>query len=402
MAKDKYQKEIIEPNDRASELAHKICVASCKNCPAVYVFRFQERNFRGPISFSWKEHILQMMASGKMSQIIQNDGAGGKPQFFTLIGSREIFKGLGWEIITMCADDISRFYGFPAVMVNEIQAQKLTEENFHLLEALMEGYSQALATTGLVNLTGETAVMKHSITAFCDTKSHNQLILTWSGVCVGLVRHDLLINRAEIKPGLPIIGFWEPCYRCNGGTFLTDLILLKFGPDLCSIFESAKARKFIKKLTAPSQSYAKTITRLLGWQPDGTPGQPLTEILTIAHITGGGIWQKFGEALPEGIGAYLHSMPTPAQILLEAQELSLDTPLRLSDWQAYSTFHGGCGMLLICKNKKGADLIIEEAKRDGILSQIVGETIKSNDKEIIIKSRFQLKEGENLSSKKAE
>ncbi len=273
-------------------------------------------------------------------------------------------------------------------MNNEIQTKAITKENFHLFEAMMWGYAKILKEAGIVNISGEIAIMKHSITAFCDTGDPRELVMTWGGTCTGLQHAEKYINRKQIEPGQVIVGFWEPGYRCNGGTFFTNLLLLKWGPEPEKIRANPEAMEFANKLTIPSKIYAPTITRILGWTSAGaTFPHPLAKIYGIAHITGGGIWGKFGEMLPEGVGAELTDMPEPCTLLREAQKLSWDTELRLTDRQAYGTFHGGCGMLIIT-SELGAAKIIREAKKDGIKAQIVGQTTKSNDREIYLKSRF--------------
>ncbi len=394
--KNLYAQEVINPGDRASRLAKEICFQSHQNCPAVKVVPHQPDNFRGAVGFVWQKHILEKMIAGEMFEEIENDGAGGKPQFHTLLGLPETWQNLGWEIIAMTADDFARTGRFPAVIDNEINIKQLSEENFHLFQTMIIGYGQALKEAGLVNITGEIAIMKHSLTAFCDTGSKEQLILTWGAACTGLSHRDLLIDGSGIKPNLPIVGFWEPGYRCNGGTFFTNLILKKFGPEIEKIKNNPEAMAFIKKLTTPSLSYAKTICRIIGWQPDGNIGEPLAKIQGLAHITGGGVWGKFGEILPKGVGAYLNSLPEPATVLLAAQELSWGTDLQLTDYQAYGTLHGGCGMMVIAADNQAAEKIIAEAAKDNIKAQIIGRTIESSSQEIIIVSRF--KEGKTLSA----
>jgi len=396
---DQYKQEVIDPGDRASQFAKEICFQSHDNCPAVRVVPHQPGNFRGPVGFVWRHHILQQMLNGNMNGEVENDGAGGKPQFFTLMSTPEVFAGLGWEIITMTADDFARSGRFPAIMANDLNVQRITDDNFELIEALLTGYGDALTKAGLVNITGEIAVMKHSITAFCETGLDVQLICTWGGTCIGLSHRDRLIDGSSIKPGMYVVGFWEPGYRCNGGTFFTNLILDRFGSKPQDIMQNLDAMEFVRKLTVPSRSYARTICRVLGWNPDGSLNTPLVRIAGIAHITGGGVWGKFGEILPPGVGANLHSMPTPAEVLLEAQELSWHTEFRLTDHQAYGTLHGGCGMLLIV-GKEDAPRLIEEAECDGIKAQVVGETTASEESEIVIESRF--REGVTLSSKDGE
>jgi phosphoribosylformylglycinamidine cyclo-ligase len=408
---DKYKQEVIDPGDRASQLAKEVCFQSHRNCPAVIIVPHQPDNFRGPVGFAWQKHVLEQLMQYEtdptggaitvwtMLQEVENDGAGGKPQFFTLIGDPEVFHGLGWEIITMTADDFARTGRFPAVMDNTIDAKRITDKSFPLFQAVIEGYGAALQQAGLVNITGEVAIMKHSVTAFCDVDPDSQLVMNWGASCIGLAHRDLLIDGSKIKAGMPVVGFFDPGYRCNGGTFFTNVVLAKFGPNVQTVMQSAEALAFVRELTIPSQSYARTVCRLVGWNPDGSIGTPMAEIAGIAHITGGGVWGKFGELLPEGVGANLHSMPVPADVLLEAQELSWDTDLRLTDYQAYGTLHGGCGMLLIV-DKESVSRLIKEAGRDGIKAQVVGETTVSEESEIVIQSRF--KEGGVLSSKGGE
>ena len=64
-----------------------------------------------------------------------------------------------------------------------------------------------------------------------------------------------------------------------------------------------EAKKYFNMLCIPSANYSRTITRVHGWLPDGHIKKADVEIAGIAHITGGGIWGKLSEILPEGVGA---------------------------------------------------------------------------------------------------
>jgi phosphoribosylformylglycinamidine cyclo-ligase len=400
---DRYAEEIVNPGDRASAFAHQMGVESFGNSSAIHVIPHQPGNFRGPVGFTWRKHVLeQMLKNGvhndtasddewTMLEAVENDGAGGKPQFFTLVGTPDVFSGLGWEIITMCADDFARSGRFPVVIDNEVNVRGITDENFHLFEAMMSGYGEALKQARLVNVTGEVAIMQHSVTAFCDTGSAEQLVLTWGASCVGLAHKDRLIDPSRIRPGMPIVGFKDPGYRCNGGTFFTNLILElcrdRGMTDMRLIAKDVEAIETARRLCVPSKSYAGLVSRLVGWNPDASLTTPLAEIYGIAHITGGGVWGKFGELLPEGVGANLDNMPNPAQILLKAQRSASYTSNPLSDLNAYGTLHGGCGMLLVC-NPDSVGTIVSAAATAGVSAQRVGETMASVEGEIVIDSLF--------------
>lgn len=386
---DTYRAEVINPGDAASKLAHEICVASYANSPLVEVVPLDPNNFRGAVGFHWKPGILKEMSSGfsgegwRMLEVVENDGAGGKPQFFTLLNDERAFEGLGWEIITMTADDLARRGAMPAVIDNEMNVKRVTKANFRFFEAAMRGYGKALAETRLVNITGETAVMKHQITAFCDDRNDDeQLILTWGASCVGLLHRDTYVNPANIKPNMAIVAFSEKGYRCNGGTFLTNLITHNW-----KLSRGPEALAFVRQLTVPSQSYALCLNRLVGWQKDGTVGRPLANIAGIAHITGGGVWGKFREMLPEGVGARLYGMPEPPAVLLQAQQMSVGTPYEIPDLDCYGTFHGGCGAMVICPVPE-YKIVTECAADHGIKAAIAGLTTESNNRQVDILSHF--------------
>ena len=386
---NKYNEEVVSPGDKVSKRARDTCVKSYNNNAAIEVIPRQPGNFRGAVDIAWSRHILEMMLSGKMTWNIQNDGAGGKPQFFTMIGTKEVFSRLGWEIIVMVIDDIARSGGFPVVFSNDVNAKSVTNENVHLVDAMFDGMDGILRQSNQVNTTGEFAIMKHSVTAFCDTNSKDQLILNWAGTGVGLSHEDKIIDGSDTRVGMPIVGFFEPGYRCNGGTMFTELILRHWvKKDIANIWENHKAMEFIKKLTIPSKSYAKTICRVNGWLPDGNIQEPLAKLVNNAHITGGGL-EKFKEILPSGIGADINNMPKPASVLLDAQILSFGFPdLRMDDKQAHTTFHGGCGWMSVCATIEDAEILIKEATKDGIQAQIIGETIKSEENYLFVKSKF--------------
>jgi phosphoribosylaminoimidazole (AIR) synthetase len=206
-----------------------------------------------------------------------------------------------------------------------------------------------------------------------------------------------MIENAKIKANRPIVGLGELGYRCNGGSALVNLALRAFGTPK-RMLKNREAMGFVQALTQPSVSYAKLIARIVGWNPDGTVGGKLARIDGAAHITGGGVWGKFGEILPPGVGAVLDNMPYPPTVLLQAQSLSHAHQMPWSDTKCYDTFHGGCGMLLVAHSDQEAQVIIDEATRDGIAAQVVGHTIESDTEELTITSRFTQQTGEVLTS----
>lgn len=325
-----------------------------------------------------------------MSFVVQNDGAGGKPQFITIIGTKEVFRRLGWEIIVMVIDDIARNGDLPILFSNDVNAKKVTEKNFHLVEAMFQGFGEILKETSQINTTGEFAIMKHSITAFCDKEDDEQLIVNWAGTGIGISHINKKIDGHGVTTKLPIVGFWEPGYRCNGGTQHTNVILRKWGhKGIQGIWESEEAMAYINQLTTPSRSYAKTICRANGWiNNDGYHKDAVVKMLANAHHTGGG-FGKLKEILPEGVGARINNLPRPADVLLLSQEYSQEFPdLSLTDSECHTTLHGGIGWSTICASMDDAEKLIAMAKEDGSEAYLIGETIADRDNSLYIDSRF--------------
>jgi phosphoribosylformylglycinamidine cyclo-ligase len=278
------------------------------------------------------------------------------------------------------------------VFSSNIDVKGINDENWHLCEAVQAGMGDLLKKNQLVLLTGETAVMPHNITAFCDTNSPDQLIMTWSATVLGLAADGKPKNGSTVTPNMTIIGFCEDGYRCNGGTKITNLILDTWGEDFR---KHSEAMDFIKMAAIPSQVYGQFIAEMNGWKEDGLYVPDDVLLAGAAHITGGGIWGKLPEALPEGVGAHLYDLPQPNPLLLKAQQLSLDTESTLSDYQCYRTFNGGFGMILIVQNHHAAS-VMEQASQAGIKAVKIGKTIQSDKNQIIIESAFHF--GGQLSS----
>jgi len=389
-----YLEEIVHPGDRASALAHQININSYPNSSVVRVHSHRPTDdFRGPVDYMYSAGILEGFRCGTMRMHTANDGLGSKAQWASMLGTPEAFRTLGFDLLAMCADDIVRFGGLPLVMTNQVDARLITDENFHLFKALMDGYGEALKAANLVGITGKTAVMIKNITGFADDFGKDSLWMAWSGCCNGVTSSVMKMDpHRDIRPGMPIIGLGERGYRCNGGTQFMRIIERLWGSDRKALLGSEEARDFITALTAPSVLYAPYVSELLGWQSNGCQNYVNHGIKGIAHITGGGVWEKLGAILPKGIGADLDQMPHPPEVLTRAQALADEAGIPMTEHECYGTFHGGCGEFLVCENTDAAECVRHGLSSlsgdEGVDVQIVGYTTESPESEIRIQSRF--------------
>lgn len=407
-ATDRYAEEVISPGDQASRVAKEVGFKTHDYNHALTVFPLTPGNFRGQVGLSLKPHLLRMMLDNYNSddtpkdtwtliEVPQNDGCGGKPQFISLVNTEEAYRRIGHDLVAMAADDLKG--ACPTYMVNEINCRYINETSLPLFQAVMDGYLEALGLAGMTNPTGETAILRDQLTAFSEWSERNQLIFTWGATCHGLLHREQNLADKFITGEMPIVGFFENGYRCNGGGLLTNLALGYYG-SVHKICDSAEAMAFVDKLTTPSVIHCRMLAEVMGWQlDDATFIGPQVDVLALAHITGGGLL-KLQEALPAGIGAHLDKMPIPPAVLLEAQEMSwhdkIPDDLRITDERAHTSLNGGCGMMAVVPDPAEAGKLIMAAKPYGIRAEIIGYTELSPDKEISVVSQFGRSNGQMI------
>lgn len=382
-----YRTEVVDPNDRVSQLAAQVCVQSRGNNPFLEAVDRSRGSFRGMVGFRWSRSILEAMMRREICELPQADGAGHKPQAYSFLGNPLRFRQLAWELAAMNYDDIAITGGLPVAMLSSIiDAARATPENLRHFEAIFAGATQMLADTKTIMLTGETALMRYAITAFCDEQDPRQLLLCWGGTALGLMADELPRTQVEVEPNMAIIGLLERGHRCNGTTRLIDIARAVYGNDQKTLAESHDAAEFFGLVASPSICYANFLSKLYGWREDGTLGEMVVPIAAAAHITGGG-FAKFREVLPEGMGATFNELPRPPQVLWQAQKLSETTDNPLSDFDMYDTFGGGVGAMLVVR-KDYVGRVCTLASEDSIDAQPIGFIQRSNNRELAIRSKF--------------
>ena len=394
MTEDLYFEKVIEPGDRFSELAFSANQDTYGNSPAVHVFAAPGGDFRGGVGTVFADHILDQMKireeteyglKRRMWETQETDGGGHKPEYCSFLAVPEFYRGLPNDIVVMNDHDILRRGGLPISFTNFMDIKQITAENYPLAQSMVKGWKAAMDEGNYVSQTGESAVMRYGVTAFCDNNDPHQLILNWAANCTGVHHIERYVTGLDVKPDMWIVGFWEPGMRANGSTWFIDLSFLVWRT-IEEMMASSEACQFFGKLAVPSASYAKTILRLHGWNYDGTLSEKMVDLKGLYHITGGGIWGKL--KLPPGVGAHLNNMMDPARVLLRGQEMACDTQLHLSDWKAHRTLHGGVGFIVIVSSKEEANIVIDEADKDGHSADIIGKTTADPDGIIQIESRF--------------
>ena len=95
------------------------------------------------------------------------------------------------------------------------------------------------------------------------------------------------------------------------------------------------------------------------------------DIHGLAHITGGGMYEKLMRIFPDGLSAviYRNSYPRP-EIFKLLQERA-----GITDEKMFNTFNMGIGMVIAARPEIAGD-IISEAEKSGVKAYDIGEVTK--------------------------
>lgn len=282
------------------------------------------------------------------------------------------------DMVAMITTDILRYGGMPCIMSNVLELRTTgkpgsREEGF--AKKLMEGLGVAARMADIAVVGGETAEVGRYI-GWDDPES--TIAFGWSGTAIGLVTEERIIDGSRLRPDQPVVALRELGFRSNGISSVRAAFEKKFGRHW---WRATDAQEPLQQAARPSILYDRPMKEALGWERK-TP----INISAIAHISGGGIRDKFGEDLlfRYGLSATLDNLfPPPPIMELCAQWRGIP------DVERYGTWNGGQGMLVVLESREGLEqfLTLSEAHGiDAVPCGTIGE--KSDDPKLVINSKY--------------
>jgi phosphoribosylformylglycinamidine cyclo-ligase len=173
----------------------------------------------------------------------------------------------GRDLAAHCVNDVVTTGAEPLFFLDYVAAGKLELDE---VAELVEGAASVCRETGCAILGGETAELPGI---------YREGELDFAGTCVGLVRHDDLIDGSRCEAGDVVLGLPSAGLHANGFTLVRKVLGEEaFDPDL---------------VLAPTRPYLDDIRRL----------RASTDVRGLAHITGGGIPGNLARVLPAGLRA---------------------------------------------------------------------------------------------------
>lgn len=376
-ARSKYTQDgvNVKEGDKFSAFAGKICRDSFLNSPYVEVLDPSAGYFRGIRSF----RLCNLPA--KITQELATDGNGTKS-----ILNDAVLKHwwAGFDLMAMCAGDISRNGGLPLLMNNQLDVATLGEEGDPTnmaLRSLLKGLSEAAKIEKVVLYRGETAEM-----GVCIGTDNPQALapFNWSASVLGVYHENNMITGADLAEGQLIIAFEEKGFRANGMSSVRKALGRQFFEDW---FNNPAAQDHIEAAAMPSTLYDPFLTTLNGWYNVEDDFEPLIRLHKIVHVTGGAFRGKLGDDIlfPRGLSADLSDLWAPPAIMKCCKFWR-----GMTDQECYDTWNGGNGILTIA-SPIDADDIVSRAKDFNLRGKICGEITKTPDGKkpsIRIQSKF--------------
>jgi phosphoribosylformylglycinamidine cyclo-ligase len=272
------------------------------------------------------------------------DGVGTKLKLAIDTG---IHNTIGIDLVAMCVNDLIVQGAEPLFFLDYYATGKL---NLEIAENVISGIGKGCELAGAALIGGETAEMPGM---------YSEEDYDLAGFCVGVVEKDRIINGSTVKPGNALIGVASSGPHSNGYSLIRKIIEVS-DADLSDEFQG---RSLGETLLEPTRIYVKPTLKLIN----------TVNVASIAHITGGGLYENLPRVLPEYTRCVIDtsSWPTPPVFdwLQDAGNVERN--------EMYRTFNCGIG-LVVCVNEEDLDSALACLEAEGEKAYHIG-TIEAGD-----------------------
>jgi phosphoribosylaminoimidazole (AIR) synthetase len=368
----------LDAGNSISAFAGKVSAKSWENSGYVHVFDHTRGNFRGPRTF-----LTKNLPKGT-ELILGTDGIGTKTGLITEAMSH---LQAATDLVAMLGGDHTRWGAMPIILSNLLDASSLGTPGTPAFEDFMhlfEGLGESAKKEQVVLLGGETAELGN----FVGSDNPNAVTkFNWAGFMLGAYHRRAAITGEYISPGQLVVALREYGFRSNGMSAVRKKAFRhRFGSFW---WNNPQAVDAIKKAATPSVLYDQFLVTANGWKsPHFGKRIPVSGI---AHLTGGGIPEKFGGLLfPTGYSAELPDLWEPPEIMKKCAKWLREGERNrvVTDEELYRTWNGGQGALVIL-NETDVPRFRALATQFGIETKVCGQIVPSDGKPSIrIHSKF--------------
>ncbi len=248
------------------------------------------------------------------------DGVGTK---LLLAVEMEKYDTIGIDAVAMNVNDILTTGAMPLFFLDYLAVGKL---DIDICSKIIRGIAKGCRISQCAILGGETAEMPGIY------KSDD---FDLAGFCVGVVEKDKIITGDKIREGDMVFGIKSSGFHSNGFSLIREVLKSK-RLKLDKVYKGFK-RQLGYILLEPTRIYVKPVLSLLEKiTPSG-----------MAHITGGGLRDKLGRIIPEGLCAKINRNAWRLPQIFKFMQKNGS----ISDDELYSVFNCGVGFVVIVHQK---------------------------------------------------
>ena len=267
---------------------------------------------------------------------LTSDGVGTKAAIAERLNR---YDTIGFDLVAMVVDDLVASAARPLALSNILDVDRFDEQ---AIDDLMRGLATAARTAGICVAGGEIAQLGEHVGGYGSAMHFN-----WCATAVGVP-----IERPAQRPSRPgdrILALASDGFRSNGMTLARTALTAAFG-DAWHNQPSRIGPRWGDLLLTPSRIYSPVLADLLA---DGVP------MLSLAHVTGGGIPGNLPRALPPSTCAVLDDLWPPHDAMIELAEVAAIEPSR-----AYQQWNMGTAFFCIVPDDAADDIVRSLEKRD--------------------------------------
>lgn len=281
--------------------------------------------------------------------VMSTDGVGTKVLVAIAVGRHDT---VGEDLVNHSVNDILVHGAKPLAFLDYIAGSKLETET---IAALVEGVARGCRNHEMSLAGGETAQMPDLY-----HPGHYDL----AGTIVGVVAEQETLHGDEVKPGDALIALASNGLHTNGYTLARQVFFDDLGLRVDSAAPDLEGTIGDILLTVHT-SYHAAVTPVLD------------RVLSLAHITGGGIPGNLPRSLPSGCGAKIDMSTWTVPPLFEL----IQKAGKVDEAEMFRVFNMGVGLIAAARADH-VRAVSDAAAADGIDSWVIGEVVAGEGVEI--------------------
>lgn len=284
---------------------------------------------------------------------ISTDGVGTKLMLGKQTG---LVNGLGQDLVGMVYNDLITCGGLPFAFLDYYAAGQIEPDVY---AAVIQSIRTACDMCNMPLLGGETAEMPGL---------YGKGDFDLAGFGIAAVHGRAILAPSRTMPGDVIIGFPSSGFHSNGYSLIRKVIADK-EVDLNEVRVFQGVTRPLKEwLMEPTRLYSDVIAAIRARDID---------VVSLAHITGGGWYENMPRALADGCGARLDRCAFDA---LQGELFNWFAGVAdMTRTEMLATFNGGYGLAAVCRSAA-----VEELIELFPAATVLGEVVASKEKIVTV------------------